>query len=171
MFVVARPGGAWELRETHSTDRGPRARTLASFRVLTPAVLARATQRAGAQVNPAVIRGLALRAGAPVEDSPADAAAASLLGAIGRQDRLASHWRLVLGAALSDPGVDSGTGEGAVLSDSERAALAWVGATSADRGLALADALRLVDAVPAGPSRRQRARLRFPRLHSSERSA
>ena len=42
-FVVRRPKGRWEIRESFVGPSGPRARTLASFRVLSEDVIERVT--------------------------------------------------------------------------------------------------------------------------------
>ena len=45
-YVVTRPKGRFEIRESVHTPKGPRARSLASFTLLTEEVLARAGNRA-----------------------------------------------------------------------------------------------------------------------------
>lgn len=45
-FIVARPRGRFEIRESVHTDRGPRSRSLANFAVLTGDVLRTAAGRA-----------------------------------------------------------------------------------------------------------------------------
>ncbi len=45
-YVVARPKGRFEIRESVHTPKGPRARSLANFAILTDDVLARARRRA-----------------------------------------------------------------------------------------------------------------------------
>jgi hypothetical protein len=45
-YVVARPKGRFEIRESVHTPAGPRARSLAGFDVLTDEVLAKAARRA-----------------------------------------------------------------------------------------------------------------------------
>jgi hypothetical protein len=45
-YVVARPKGRFEIRESLHTPDGPRARSLAGFDVLSDAVLAKAARRA-----------------------------------------------------------------------------------------------------------------------------
>lgn len=61
-YVVARPRGRFEIRESVHTDKGPRARTLASFKELTDEVLARARRRASRPFDPEVVRTRAARA-------------------------------------------------------------------------------------------------------------
>jgi len=54
-------------------------------------------------------------------------------------------------------------GNSGPVSDSAQSAVAWVGASAADRGNVLCDLLLLVDKLP--PSNRDRSQ-RFPRLES-----
>jgi hypothetical protein len=153
--VVARPPGRWELRESRSTPAGPRSRTLATFRTLTPAVIEHAQARATKPFDPAEVRKAAVRAGAPVTARPVDRAAGDLLAelATGRQPRAALRRLLAdsLGEATRAP------------SDAARAAAAWIGATPRQRGDALRDLLLLVDRLP---QRRGPERPRFPRIAS-----
>ena len=61
-YVVARPKGRFEIRESVHTDKGPRARTLASFKELTNEVLARARRRASRPFDAKAVRASAERA-------------------------------------------------------------------------------------------------------------
>lgn len=54
-YIVARPGGRYDIRESVHTDRGPRARSLANFAVLTDEVLAKAAGRATRPFDPRAI--------------------------------------------------------------------------------------------------------------------
>jgi hypothetical protein len=63
-YVVARRGGHFEIRESIHTDKGPRARSLASFRELDDEVLAKARRRASRPFDAAAVRASAVRAGA-----------------------------------------------------------------------------------------------------------
>jgi hypothetical protein len=159
-YVVARPGGAWEVRESRSTAAGPRSRTLATFRTLTPAVLERACARSAQPLHPNDLRKAALRAGAPLASGDADRATGELLAelAAGRRPRGALH-RLLLDALL--PGRPA-------VSDSARAAARWVAATPQERGESLRDLLLLTDRLPPG---RAVAERRFPRVHSQPTAA
>jgi hypothetical protein len=146
-FVVERPGGRFEIRESRATPRGPRARTLATFARLDDAVVAHVIERAEVPVDVHDLVRAARRAGAPVTvgASPADTAARALLSEI----RAGHQPSPALAAALSDAvGPDSG------VSDSVRAAAAWSGATPVERGEALRDLLLLADRLPV-PRRRQ----------------
>jgi len=148
-YVVKRPGGRWEVRESVSTERGPRARTLASFRRLTPAVIQRAVRRASRPVTPAQIAESAERAGAT--GYAADAAARAVLAELGRGRRPAAGLRRALLGLLSDPPALDTPGGGVVE---------WLGATDEERGAALRDLLRLTDRFPAW----RRGRLQYPPL-------
>jgi hypothetical protein len=64
-YVVARPRGRFEIRESVHTPEGSRARSLASFRELSDEVLAKASKRACRPFDPDAVRASAARAGAP----------------------------------------------------------------------------------------------------------
>jgi hypothetical protein len=66
-YVVARPKGRFEIRESVHTPKGPRARSLASFTRLTDEVLATASRRAARPFDAEAVRASAARAGAPTE--------------------------------------------------------------------------------------------------------
>ncbi len=65
-YVVARPKGRYEIRESVHTSKGPRARSLANFAALTEEVLETAGRRASRPFDPAAVRASARRAGCPV---------------------------------------------------------------------------------------------------------
>jgi hypothetical protein len=65
-FVVARPNGRFEVRESFHTPAGPRARSLAGFDVLTDEVLTKAARRAERPFHLEAVLASAQRAGAPV---------------------------------------------------------------------------------------------------------
>ena len=67
--MVARPKGRFEVRESLYTPKGPRARTLAGFDVLTGEVLAAATARAQRPLDAGAVVESARRAGAQVRMS------------------------------------------------------------------------------------------------------
>jgi hypothetical protein len=155
-YLVAHRSGGWEIRESHLTPAGPRARTLATFRTLTPAVLAHAQTRSSRPLDANDLRKAALRRGAPVAAGPTDHAAGELLAelAAGRRPRP------VLARLLVDALHDGDT----ATSDSARAAAGWVAATPQQRGEALRDLLLLTDRLPP---RQAPARARFPRIQSA----
>jgi hypothetical protein len=63
-YVVGRPNGRFEIRESVHTPKGPRARSLANFTHLTEAILDRAGDRAIRPFDPELVRAAAERAGA-----------------------------------------------------------------------------------------------------------
>lgn len=153
-YVVSRPRDTWELRESRTTPRGPRSRTLASFRVLDADTITRALERASTPLETHGILRAAQRAGAPIAVPAANHAAAALLRELGRgREPSTGLRRAVLGVL----------GAGEPLSDAERSAAAWLGASAEERGAALRDLLLLADRVP---QRRRGAKPRFPRLDS-----
>lgn len=152
-FVVRRPRGRWEIRESFSTPDGPRARTLASFAVLTPAHLHRAAKASRRRFDPAEIVKAARRAGVPLEKPRADALAESLLREIVRGRAPRSGLARLLRDRIQ------GT-------TSERDDVAqWVGSTLQERGTALVDLLGLADRLPKPPKQD----LAFPPLSSRRR--
>lgn len=82
-FAVRRPGGRWEIRESAVTEAGPRARTLASFRVLTPDIARRAADRASVEMAPDEVAQIAARAGAPLAITRAEQLARELSELLG----------------------------------------------------------------------------------------
>src|SRR6202035_6029993 len=81
-YFVTRDSGAWEIRESHNTDAGPRSRTLATFRTLTPEVIERARARSTKDLDAAELRKTARRIGAPVAAPTPDRAAGELLASL-----------------------------------------------------------------------------------------
>jgi hypothetical protein len=72
-YVVARPNGRFEIRESVHTEKGPRARSLANFSLLTDDVLARAAGRATRPFDAGAVLGAARQAGAPIPTPTAPA--------------------------------------------------------------------------------------------------
>jgi hypothetical protein len=155
-YVVPRSSGSWEIRESHLTAKGPRSRTLATFRTLTPEAIDHARRRARKRVDAEALRRAARRAGAPVALADADMAAAELLRTLGEGTRPRPALERALRDALS-------AGARAATSNAQAAA-AWIGATPQRRGEALGDLLRLADSLP---HRRRSEREGFPRIESS----
>jgi hypothetical protein len=149
-YVVHRPGGRWEVRESRATPEGPRSRTLATFTTLTPEVIERAAARSSRALAPEALRRLAARAGAPVARPPADEAAARLLAELARGNRPSPAIHRVLAKALGDA---EGPGE------AEEAVAPWLLATPEERGRALRELLDLTDSFPV---RRRPDTLAFP---------
>jgi hypothetical protein len=154
-YVVAKANGSFEIRESHATDRGPRSRTLASFRTLTPEALAKAAARASKPLDAEKVRRDARRKGAPLASSASDTAAAALLAELehGRPPR----------ASLGELLREALAGTAGRLNSNATAAAAWIGSTPKRRGEALHDLLLLVDSLPA---RHGVKSLRFPRIES-----
>jgi hypothetical protein len=157
MMVVPKGPATWEIRESHLTPTGPRSRTLATFRSLTPEVEQRARERSSKTISAQELRVLARRAGAPLQTPAADRAAAELVNELAR----GREPRRVLRRLL----VDSLEGERHQLTANAQAASAWLGATSKQRGDALRDLLSLGDRLPSAPGRR--ARSQFPKIESA----
>jgi hypothetical protein len=153
-YVTSKGNGAWEIRESQLTTAGPRSRTLATFKELTPEIAEQACERASKPLDVGDLRDRARRAGAPVAPSAGDQASARLIAelAAGRKPRPALV-RLLLGALQAN-------GE---PSDNAQAAAAGIAATPQRRGNTLRDLLLLVDSLP---HRRTRERERFPRIQS-----
>jgi hypothetical protein len=155
-YVTARPGATWELRESISTPKGPRSRTLASFRTLTDETVAQACARATKPLSPDDVRRAARRAGAPVDLATADRAAGDLLRELA--DGRAPHpilRRLLIDALqagpparLGGPPPTVGQEQAPESLDNARASAAWLTASPAERGDALYDLLLLADQFP-----------------------
>ena len=158
MTFVVRKGGQFEVRESRATPDGPRATTLATFRVLDDATLRRARARAERPFDPDAVRRRARAVGAPTAAPDVVLAARGLLVELDRGATVPVALRRQLLGRLEPPptAADPDIGDG--LED----ALAWVGATDDDRGRALRDLLALTDRLPA----RRPAALRFPRVDS-----
>ena len=154
-FVVKRPEQRFEIRESESTPRGPRARTLVSFRELTEEVLDTAAARSRGALDRARLKARAIALGAAVGPPIMQTAAHQVITAHGRGERLPVAVRALLQHVLdADGGAD---GE---PTDHLVAMLPWMGASEDDRAAALADLLGLADALPAP----RRGALRYPRF-------
>lgn len=175
-YVTARKNGTWELRESVSTPKGPRSRTLASFRTLSDEVIQHAQARAVKPFDREEVRDAAHRAGAPVDLATADRAAGDLLRELADGHEPHPILRTLLIDALQEGpparlGADRKTwqetrAEGSVPQieelDNARASAAWLTRTPTERGAALYDLLLLADRFPN--SRRIGEPLAFPRL-------
>ena len=155
-FVVTRRDGRFEIRESVSTSRGPRARTLATFRELSDAVLDQAEVRASTPFDRAHVANRALAAGAPKAQRATARLAWQLLADLESGHAVPAAVAGALATRLAnraEPAPDTL----APLSD-------WFGATLQERGEALRDLLRLTDRIPSRPRRRGK---RFPRIASA----
>ena len=161
-FIVATKRGPYEVRESSSTPRGPRSRTLATFRELDEETVATVRARASKPPSFEELRDAAVRIGAPVAPPPADQAARRLIAALAEGHPLDPTLRDLVVELVDGGGKRKGsTG----LSDSARSAAAWIAATPKERGRALFDLLLLTDAIPTRPPRREETA--FPRLDST----
>ena len=157
-YVARRPGDRWEIREAVATPKGPRARSLASFRSLDAAVLDRAERAAGTTFDRADVVAAARRAGAPIEAPAADRLARELLVEL-RAGRVPKPGlRTVLEDRLSRVGPPATV-------DGPESVAQWIGVSDEERGKALRELVELGDRLP--PTRRRR--LRFPPLASAGR--
>lgn len=162
-FVVPTKRGNFEIRESHSTPRGPRSRTLATFSELNDEVIEKARTRAIKPPSAEELRKAARRAGAPLQRDPIDRAARELIAELAKGRHLDPSLRHILLDLLGD-----GVGERAYPptdNEAARAVAEWMAATPSERGRALVDLLLLADALPS--SRRGDEPLRFPRLDST----
>jgi hypothetical protein len=159
-FVVSTRQGAFEVRESFNTPKGPRSRTLATFRELTDEVIEKAREKSAKPPTPQELRDAARRAGAPVSAAPADTAARDLIAELARGRTLDPKLRRLLVDALGDGWTEPAGGPSA-----SRSAAEWIAATPKQRGKALEELLLLADALPSAG--RKGKPLRFPRLHST----
>ncbi|HEB88440.1 MAG TPA: hypothetical protein ENI85_02625 [Deltaproteobacteria bacterium] len=161
-YFVNRPGGRIEIRESRSTERGPRSRQLARFSgALTPAILARAARRATRPLDAAALVRRARVLGIPVDVQPVETEARALLARLRRDDPIDPVMAELLRRAL-DPVAKAPVPE-PLAEVSE-----WIGATPSERGAALRELLDLFGRiVESRPSRRSRPRQVFPRFSSA----
>jgi len=154
-YIVSRADGRHEIRESRLTPRGPRARTLATFRVLTDAVLDHAESRAETRFDRERVIQIAIDRDIP--RAPDDPAALSLrlVAAMERHGPLPEAFADVLRDALSPGSV--------TMSDTLNPAREWIAATATDRGDTLRDLLRMTDRLPERP---RPPRRHFPRISS-----
>lgn len=154
-YVVKGKAQSWEIRESVSTDKGPRSRTLATFSELDDRTIERAQARAEAPFSDDGLRRAALRKGAPVPESRAIQAARTLLAEIARGERLPPGLADLLADRL-------GERPGRPL-EAARAASEWLDAGDRRRAEALEDLLLLTDSLPAT---RRSPSLEFPRINT-----
>jgi hypothetical protein len=155
-YVVARRNRRFEVRESLHTPRGPRARTLVGFGVLTDEILATAAAKAERPFDVHAVLVSGRRAGAPVM---ATIGAVGLAGA-GEAD-----------GAQSGTGTERETGGSAnrFVESSRRMALTLGQAPTVrqtDPGRALIDLLGFADAVTRGQPTRPFEPLTFPVLRT-----
>lgn len=160
-YLYLRKGGRAEIREAHTTDRGPRSRTLVSFRgPLRQEHLDRAEAAAQRSFDRDVLVRRARERGIAIEEPRADLAARQLIAQLRRGAALDPRLAALLRERLAElPAIPVS----AELAD----AAEWIGASDALRGGALRDVLRLYDAIAQSraPVRAAPAP-RFPRFAS-----
>lgn len=164
-FVVPTKRDRFEIRESANTPKGPRSRTLVSFRELDDTVVEKARKKAAKAIDAAELKRAARRAGAPVALPPADRAARELIAALGKGHEPDPILRRMLLDLLRD-----GHSDGPMRSreqEAEHAVAEWMAASPRQRGRALVDLLLLADALPHGG--RKGKPLLFPRLNSTGR--
>ena len=160
-YLYRRKGGRAEIREAHSTPRGPRSRTLVSFRgALRREHLDRAEAAAQRPFDRGALERRAREVGIDVEEPRADAAARELIARLRSGAALDARLAALLRAQLD---ALPGDRVPADLAD----AAEWIGASDVERGRALRDVLRLYDAIAQSrdPVRAAPAP-RFPRFAS-----
>lgn len=155
-YVVGRSDGRFEIRESVNTERGPRARSLATFRVLDDRVLDHAQSRAGRPFDRRTVIERARARGASYEPQDPGRLAAQLVRALAAGATVPETIAAALQLQM--------TAIPASMPDSVPPMLDWMAASPADRGEALRDLLRMTDRLP--PPRRREAR-RFPLIHSA----
>lgn len=161
-FVVATQPGRFEIRESRQTPKGPRSRTLVSFRELDDKAIEDAQLKASKPIEPEALRRSARRVSAPVAAPPAERAARELIAELGKGRRLDPTLKRILLDLLERghrDGAQPSTWHEAVQEMAE-----WMAATPAEKGRALVDLLLLADALP--PGGRRGKPLCFPRLDS-----
>lgn len=160
-FVAPTRRGTFEIRESRSTARGPRSRTLASFSELDEDTIERARRKAAKPVSAEELKAAARRVGAPVAPEPADRAARGLLVELGNGRKPEPRLKRLLSTMLED------SSAAAIVPATPSHGIAqWMTATPRERGKTLVDLLLLADALPHGGLRGKP--LRFPRLNSTQ---
>ena len=160
-YLVRRSRTRFEIRESHSTPKGPRSRVLTSFlEALTRDVLDRAAARAGRPFDAARLVRRARALGIPVLERSREPEARALLSRLRRRDPLdpvlAASLRRALARLPEAP-----------VPESLEEVSEWVGASAAVRGAALRELLDLYGRIARSrPPRRRRERERFPRFTS-----
>ena len=140
-YLYTRRSGQVEIRESRATPKGPRSRTLASFRgPLTDALLDQAEARATARFDRRTLVAKAAALGIRFLPDKADAAARKLLAALRRGAPLEPVLATALKRALEPL-------ETAPIPDAVLDVVEWLGASDIERARALRDVLRLYDTI------------------------
>lgn len=155
-YLVARKDGRYEVRESVTTQAGPRARTLATFRQLDDNVLDRAAANAVGPFDRTAIEARAVELGVPRNHDTASRAALALINELRHGRTPAPPLVRLLRDELPT--------ELAPTPDTIEQAFAWIGKSAAQRGHTLRDLLGLADKLP---QRERPPRSSFPRIHST----
>jgi len=140
-YLYRRKNGRVEIREAHTTPRGPRSRTLASFQgVLRAEHLECAESASTRPFDRVALLARARDLGIPVARPSADAAAHALIAQLRRGASLDPVCASVLRSQL-------GAREPAPIPDALADVIEWIGASDHERGRALRDVLRLYDTI------------------------
>ena len=160
-YLVRRGADRVEIRESVSTDRGPRSRCLVSFRgALTPDIVARAAAEASRPFDAQALLRRARAADIPVALRSREPEVRALLARLRRSDPLDPALTAVLRAALERLPAEP-------LPDGLEDVADWVGASAAERGEALRQLLDLYGRIEVSrPVPRRPDRARFPRIAS-----
>jgi hypothetical protein len=142
-----RPPNTYEIRESHRTPKGPRARTLASFTApLTNRTLDLAEARASQQWDRAALIAEAKTKGIPFAESFIEADARRLLIDLRRNRHLNANLVKLLLDELTQM-------EAQPIAEELEDAVDWLGADVAERGSALCGLVRMSDQIAQSRSR------------------
>ena len=160
-YFAKRTGGRLDIREAVATARGPRSRTLATFRgALTPEILERAERRAARPFARERLLERAVALGVPVTERREERAARELLGLLRQGASVDPVLKTLLKNALDSSAAACVPAPLAEVSE-------WIGVGAARRGETLRDLLRLSDRiVRSRPALREKPRVPFPRFSS-----
>lgn len=162
-YVVPTRSKRFEIRESISTPKGPRSRTLVSFRELDDDVIEKACGKAGKSLDAGELRRAARKAGAPVARTTINRASRELIAELAKgrtPDPALRHILLdLLQRGYGDRRETSRRGE------AEHDVAEWMAAAPEERGKALVDLLLLADALPH--TGRKGKPLHYPRLDST----
>ena len=143
-YIVPTKRGEFEIRESRNTPKGPRSRTLATFKELSDEVIEKARAKATKPPGAEELRDVARRAGAMVAPAPVDRAARELISELGKGSDLNPGLRRMLVDLLAKDAAPRSAG------DAPHSVAEWMSATPEERGRALVDLLLLADALPHG---------------------
>ena len=118
-FVVPTKRGEFEIRESRSTPKGPRSRTLATFRELSDEVIEKARAQGGEAARPRGLRDAAKASGGNGGASTVDRAARELIAELAKGRRLDPSLRRLVADLLEG---ENGTEGRKPATDAERSA-------------------------------------------------